>query len=141
VWWRIPELGAVKALPTGLGYDAEGDALLVTDAGTGTLYRVPLAATQPIGDVLYRQKDFDLRGVVLDGQQQPLLISWKNENGALHQLDAEGNLTLLAENFRAPTAIVYRDGQVFVVNSGAPGIISQIRTDPPFTVDVVTLPQ
>ncbi|GAB4555156.1 MAG: hypothetical protein OHK0023_26030 [Anaerolineae bacterium] len=141
VWWRIPELGAAKALPTGLGYDAQGDALLVTDAATGTLYRVPLAAMQPVGEVLYRQKDFDLRGVTLDDTQRPLLISWKNENGALHRLEAEGTLTLLAERFRAPTAIVYHEGKAVVVNSGAPGIISQIRTDPPFTVDVVTLPQ
>src|SRR5262249_40949373 len=42
VWWTAPAVSNVNAQPTGLVYDIAHQALIVGDAGTGTLYRVAI---------------------------------------------------------------------------------------------------
>jgi DNA-binding beta-propeller fold protein YncE len=138
-WWSVPPLRETRAIPVGLAYDAATNSLIVTDAGTGTVYRVMLDAEAPKGDVLYRQFGADIRAAALDDAGRVLLAIWKNENGQLARLEPDGQLTLLAEGFRAPTSLHYAAGKIYVVNSDAPGLISQIASNPPYTVDVVTL--
>lgn len=138
-WWSMPPLREIRALPVGLAYDATQNRLIVTDAGTGTVYSVLLGSETPKGDVLYRQFGADIRAAALDDSGRVLLAIWKNENGQLARLELDGQLTLLAEGFRAPTSLHYAAGKIYIVNSDAPGLIGQIATNPPYTVDVVTL--
>lgn len=141
VWWAVPPVGQTKALPAGVAYDALHRALLVADAGTGTIYRVELAASgTPNSTPLYRQNGLDVRTLTVDEKGRVLIAYWKGDGGVLARLEEDGSLTTLAQDFRHPLGLLYRAGAVYVVNSDLPGLIQQIRTHPPFTVDRVTLP-
>lgn len=139
-WWTLAAQGGTAAQPVGMGYDADTHALLVADAVHGTIYRFDLNTDTPEGIALVRNPGLDVRALALDDQGRVLVANWKHENGQLQRLESDGKLTLLAENFNAPTAIVYRAGKVYVVNSGVPGLIEQISERLPYTVEVVTLP-
>ncbi len=150
VWWTAPSVAGTNAQPTAIVYDRAQNALLIGDAGSGSVYRVGLANGGPIGSpqLLYRQSDLEVQGLALDDQDRVLLAAWAHDNGQLMRLESNGSLTLLAEGFRAPTSIVYQAGKVYVVNSDLLGLVpplffglipSPLRAKPPFTVDVVDL--
>ncbi len=138
VWWILPAIGDAKAQPTGIVYDPARNAMIIADARSGILYAVDVAALAPAGTQLFRRADLDIRSLALDGHGRLLVLSWVADGGVLSRLEG-ASLVTLAEKFRAPTAIVYRDGKVYVVNSDAPGLSQPIRAKPPFTVDVVDL--
>src|SRR5258708_18772246 len=52
VWWAVPPLNNSAAQPTGIAYDASRQAMIVGDAGTGTIYRVALTADGKAGGSL-----------------------------------------------------------------------------------------
>ncbi len=138
-WWHMPPVGDAQAKPVGLAYDKTRNALVVADTGTGTLYRVDLAASAPSGSPLYRQASLNVNTVAVDDQGRVLVAIWQNDNGLVCRLEADGRLVTLAEKFREPMALVYRDHKIYVVNSDALGLFGKIRADPPFTVDAIDL--
>ncbi len=147
IWWTAPALGNSRAQPTGIAYDTTHNALVIGDAGTGSVYR--LALDGPAGNplVLYRQAGAEVQSVVVDAQGHVLVSIWDHDNGQLARLESDGRLTLLGDSFRAPTAILFRDNRVYVANSDLLGLVpplfgvipSPLRAKPPFTVDVVDL--
>lgn len=139
LWWTAAAVGSSKPQLTGIAFDPAHKALIVSDVGTGTIYRVDLAGDIHRSATLYQKTGLDVRALTLDDEGRVLLAIWQNENGILGRLDADGQLIKLADGFRAPTAIVYWDGKAYIVNSDLPGILQQIKAKPPFTVDVVDL--
>jgi sugar lactone lactonase YvrE len=138
-WWLIPPVGEAQARPVGLAYDQGRNALVVADTGTGTIYRVDLSASAPAGSPLYRQAELSVNTVCVDDQGRVLVAIWKNDNGLVSRLENDGTLVTLAEKFREPMALLYRDHKVYVVNSDALGLFGKIQADPPFTVDTIDL--
>jgi sugar lactone lactonase YvrE len=138
-WWNIPPVGEVEAKPVGLAYDQGRNALVVADTGTGTIYRVDLGADVPAGSPLYRQAQLSVNTVAVDDQGRVLVAIWKNDNGLVSRLENDGTLVTLAEKFREPMALLYRDHKVYVVNSDALGLFGKIQANPPFTVDTIDL--
>jgi sugar lactone lactonase YvrE len=149
-WWASAAVGTVKPLPTGIAYDSTRNAMIIADAGTGTIYRVNIdangLATNPV--VLFRNAEADIKAVTVDDQGHVLMANWNHDNGQLNRLESDGSLTTLADGFRAPSALVYRDNKVYVVNSDLLGLVpplffglidSPVQAKPPFTVDVVDL--
>jgi sugar lactone lactonase YvrE len=150
VWWTAPAVAGKGAQPTAIAYDQARNALIIGDAGTGSIYRINLVTDGPIGNplVLYRQAGLDIQGLALDDQDRVLLTAWTPDNGQLMRVENNGSLTMLADGFRFPTSIVYRAAKVYVVNSDLIGLTppllfglipSPLRAKPPFTVDVVDL--
>jgi len=150
VWWTAPSIGNTRAQPIGLAYDASRNALVVGDAGTGTVYRVAIADNGAAGNssVLYRQTGMLVQGLALDNQNRALLLVWLHDTGQLLRLEDNGSANVMAEGFRWPTGIVYRDNKAYVVNSDVIGLVpplffglipSPLRAKPPFTVDVIDL--
>src|SRR5258708_39117477 len=64
IWWAVPPLGAVASQPTGIAFDSVKQALIVGDAGTGTIYRVSISADGTAGPAegVDRQKNFEVKG-------------------------------------------------------------------------------
>ena len=147
VWWAASASGSTSAQPTGITFDASRNALIVGDAGTGSVYRVSLGtdgmATNPV--LLYRQAGLDVQGLALDATGRVVMLAWAHDNGQLSRLDKDGTATLLADGFRTPTALVYEDNRVYIVNSDLLGLVPPLlfglMPSPPlsFTVDVVDL--
>lgn len=141
LWWRIPPLSGAQAQPTGLAYDRESNALLVADAGTGSVYRLRLEAETPVGELLHRQVGLALHGLSIDEEGRTLLAYWDHDRGVLARLEQDGTLVTLADYFRAPTAVLFRDNRVYVANSDLWGLVNEGSAQPPFTVDVVDVPE
>ena len=149
VWWAVPPLGSVASQPTGIAFDSAKQALIVGDAGTGTIYQVSIGADGTAGNsvVLHRENDLEVQGVAIDERGRILFTDWQHDNGRLSRLESDGKLTLLADGFRAPTALVYRDSKAYVVNSDLLGLAqvlggsvpSPLKARPPFTIDVVSI--
>jgi DNA-binding beta-propeller fold protein YncE len=145
VLWNAAPLAGVRGQPTGIAYDSARNALVVGDAGTGSIYRLVLTSGTPNVELLYRQSGLDVQALALDAQGRVLFTAWADDNGKLYRLEANGAPTILADGFRTPTALVFRSGKVYVVNSDmlglAPPILgfipSPLQAKPPFTVDVV----
>jgi DNA-binding beta-propeller fold protein YncE len=147
VLWNAAPLAGVRGQPTGIAYDAARNALVVGDAGTGSIYRLVLTSGAPNVELLHRQTGLDVQAVALDDQGRVLFTAWENDDGKLYRVEANGAPTLLADGFRTPTSLVFRDGKVYVVNSDmlglAPPILgfipSPLQAKPPFTVDAIDL--
>jgi sugar lactone lactonase YvrE len=139
-WLKLAAVNTTAAQPTGVTYDKVNNALIVADAATGTLYRVPIGADGNAGQplVLYRDAQLSLQGVTFDDSGRLLLLAWLHDDGQLAQLDANGKYILLAQSFRDPSTLLATGGKVYVVNSDIPGLIPLLHAKPPFTVDVVT---
>lgn len=148
-WFLLPPVNNIKAQPTGIAYDAANKALIVADAGTGSLYRLTLKEDGNPGDslLLNRETGLRLQSVALDQQNRVLFTVWRGDNGQLNRLEQSGVITILADNFRAPTSMAVQNGKVYVVNSDLFGIAPPIfgvipqpyQAKPPFTVDVVSV--
>jgi streptogramin lyase len=145
IWWSAPSSGNNPAQPTAIVYDATQNALIVGDAGTGSIYRLDVASKGGNALLMVRQNGLDVQGLTLDEKGQVYVAAWDHDNGQLLRLESDGGLTILASGFRAPTAIVYRDQKIYVANSDVLGLVppflgivqSPLRARPPFTIDVV----
>jgi uncharacterized repeat protein (TIGR03803 family) len=146
LWWAAPSATDTPAKTTGLAYDSAHKALLVGDSGSGTIYRVDVASKT--STTLYQKADFNVQAIALDDQGRPLIANWVHDSAEFSRLESDGTLVLLADGFRAPTAIAVEQGKAYVVNSDITGLVapdlfgvlpSPLRAKPPFTVDVVTL--
>jgi hypothetical protein len=142
VWWTAAPLGSQRPQLLGIAYDPTQSAMLISDVGTDSLYRVPLTGRDPL--VLLRRSQLDIQVITVDGWGRVLLTLWEHDNASLNLLNADGTLLRLADGFRSPTAVVLRDQKAYVVNSDAPGLLQsqgllRPRAKPPFTIDVVDL--
>jgi sugar lactone lactonase YvrE len=138
-WWAMPVYGSEQAQPTGLAYSPSENALYVADAGTGILYRLPLAESAPRGEILYRQMRLNLRSIAIDEQGRVFLGLWQGDNGQIAYLTPAKQLLVLADDLRAPLGMVARQKQIIVANSDLPGLFDQIEVQPPFTLDKIDL--
>lgn len=148
LYWTAAAVGSRSAQLTAITYDALKDRLIVSDSGTGTVYELTpqTGDLPPVSDTLVRRDGFDARGLAIDEQGRVLLVTWQNDNGSLYRLEQDGLLTELATGFRNPTALVYRSGKAYVVNSDALAIlrgngIVRRQQSLPFTIDEVDLTQ
>jgi sugar lactone lactonase YvrE len=141
-WLHLNPVNKVEAQPTGLAYDRANHALVIADAGTGTLYRVPLNADGGAGTptVLLKQANYVPQGLTFASDGRLLIVDWLHDDGRLQRLEKDGTLTLLAQSFREPSDVLAVDNTVYVVNSDLQGLVPLLRAHPPFTVDVVKLP-
>jgi sugar lactone lactonase YvrE len=150
VWWVPPSVAGTAPQPTAIAFDQAKNALIIGDAGTGSIYRVNLVTSGPVGNplVMYRQPGLEVQGLTLDDQGRILIAVWAHDNGQLIRLEQDGSLVTLADGFRAPMSIAYKAGKVYVVNSDVLGLVpplffglipSPLRAKPPFTVDVVSI--
>lgn len=142
VWWEAPD-SPNAAQPTGIHYDAANHALLVAESNNGVIYRVPIEADGSAGaaESLYRDNTHTLEGLTLDDQGRVIFVSY--DESAVRRLESNGYATVLAEDFRNPSEVVFADGRVFVTNfdaiSLAPIITWLLDPSLPFTVDVIDL--
>ncbi|MCC7207283.1 MAG: hypothetical protein IT323_08255 [Anaerolineae bacterium] len=137
LWWSVPPVGGVAGQPIGLAYAAQRNALLVADPGTGSIYSLSLAGGAPVAETLYRQAGLDLRTLAVDAAGVVYTAYWTADNGVLSRLEPDGTLVTLADQFRAPMAILARDTELFIANSGLPAMLTGVSDDPPFTVSRV----
>lgn len=143
LWWTVPpsDPRAAGAIPTGLGYDAAQDAILVTDSEAGAVYRVSVsdASTEIIYwyDGTLNPPGFD--GVTASPDGRVFAAAF----GARDVVEIrEGEMILLATGFRGGSDLAYADGRLYVTNFDQrslvlPGIEPQL----PFALDVVILPE
>ncbi len=144
-WLALPATGAdgkTAAQPTGLAFDSANDALVVADAAGGAIYRVKRrndgSADTPV--VLYRRDGMAVAALAFDGAGRLLFAHWSRDNGELERLESSGAATLLAQGFRAPSALLVLNNDIYVVNSDLPGLIPTVGAKPPFTIDEVSTP-
>ncbi len=139
-WLKLSSVNGNAAQPTGIIYDKAHNAMIISDAGTGTIYRAAITANggtdQPL--VLYRNADLSPQELTFDAGGHLLLTAWQHDNGQLARLEPDGTYTLLAQGFRDPSDVLATGGKVYVVNSDLSGLIPLMHAKPPFTVDVVS---
>lgn len=140
LWFKLSGVGNSRPQPTGIIFDKVSNALIIADAGSGTVYRVKIkddgSADQAL--VLYRQAGLTIQGLSLDQNGRLLISSWIQDNGQVARLSDDGKYSVLAQGFRAPTDTLAVDNAIYVVNSDLPGLVPMLRAKPPFTIDVIT---
>lgn len=138
--WTAPSVANARPSLTGIAYDSENEAIIVADSGTGSLYRLSMAASGVQSELLYRQQGFDPRALAIDGAGRILIAAWQGDNGTLYRLSESEGLVALAEGFRQPTSVLVVDETAYVVSSGTFGLIGGVEAKPPFRVDAISLP-
>lgn len=143
-WWDLPKEGDEDPRPTGLVYDPQNDRLIVADTQYGTIYALQFdPQREPLGEeILYQVEGSQLEGLALDDEGR-LIVSFIGTN-EIGRLESDGSVTILAENFREPSGVVYLDGKIYVTNfdgvSLAPIVNLILEPSLPFTVDFIALP-
>src|SRR5262249_1033775 len=143
-WWTLPGIGTTRSLPTAIAFDAPHHAVIVGDAGTGTIYRASIDEQGKVGIFVpvYRDPQLVIQAIAFDDQGRILFADWNHANGRLNRIESDGSLTILAEGLREPTALVFHDSKAYVVNSQLLGLLqvlggsvqSPLKAHPPFTV-------
>lgn len=144
VWWQpAPDS---ESAPTGLAYDAAGDAILITDSEQDVIYRVPAAASDLSEalrqtEILYQNDSEPGHG--LDGitasPAGDVYVALLAQN-RVARLDPDG-LTMLAGGFRGASDLVYddRENTLFVTNWNQFSLGFGTRPQLPFALDAVDL--
>jgi sugar lactone lactonase YvrE len=145
-WWTSPVVeGAKRYAPTGLAYDAQHDAILITDPEVNSIYRVPVAdATKT--ETLYRHGDkpdapgFDGITVTAKGDIYVVALGLnklaKLNNGALEYLVQGFRGGSDVDSFTLPDGTV----RLYVPNWDQLGLLLQAyQPHLPFAVDVITV--
>lgn len=140
-WWQSPD---ADARLTGLIFDETTGTFLVADTEYGKLWRVGIDENgDPLEEeLLFERDDRDLDGIAVDGQGRIYVTLFNVNQVALWQ--PELGFSILAEDFREPSDVVYLDGTLYVTNfdsvSLAPILNLLLEPSLPFTVDAVDLP-
>jgi DNA-binding beta-propeller fold protein YncE len=141
-WLKLASVGGNAAQPTGIAFDKIHNALIVSDAASGTIYRIAILANggadQPL--VLYRNADLPTQALTFDDAGDLYLIAWQRDNGQLARLEVDNTFTLLAQGFREPSDVLAIGTALYVVNADLSGLVPLFHAKPPFTVDVVNVP-
>ncbi len=144
IFWRPP--ADTPAAPTGLAYDAEGHAILVSDSARNAVYRLPaslidLAETSANAEILFNDEgrsDFGFDGIALTpaGDIYVALLAW-NRVARLQ----DGELVMLARDFRGASDLAFdaeRD-RLYVANWNQFSMGFGTRPQLPFAIDVIEL--
>ncbi len=140
-WWQSPDNDARL---TGLAFDPTTGTFIVADTEYGKLWRVGFdnEGRALEGELLFEREDRALDGISLDEQGRVYVTLFNVNQVALWQ--AGLGFTILADDFREPSDVLYLDGQVYVTNfdsvSLAPLVGWLLEPSLPFTVDVIDLP-
>lgn len=142
-WWILPEVSN-EVQPTGLAYDAVTDDIVVADTAAGIVYRIDFEADRSpklLGTV-YSEDDRELDGLTIDDLGRVIFTIYDTNKVA--RIELNGEITVLAEDFREPSDVAYLDNTVYVTNldsvSLAPVISFLVDPSLPFTIDKITLP-
>jgi sugar lactone lactonase YvrE len=133
----LPPVGSRISEPLGIAYDAISDSLVVADAGTNTLYRIPLATALP--ETLLRENTFPLATVAVGSNGAIYFSVWAQQNGQIFRLDA-GQPTLISEGHHTPLGLLAEADTLYVVGSDLSRLPQPVQAVPPFTVDAIRLP-
>lgn len=143
VWWQAPD---GESAPTGLAYDAAGNAILITDSQQDVIYRVSAAAgdlsqARRQTEILYRAESepgYGLDGIAASpaGDIYVALLAWNR----VARLD-RGRLVMLAGGFRGASDLAYDASQdiLFVTNWNQFSLGFGTRPQLPFALDAVDL--
>ena len=140
-WWVLPD---ADAAPTGLAYDATTDTLLVADTNTGKIYRVGFDAERNAAndELLLDQSGRQLDGLTVDHNGRVYITLFDTNRIAI--FDQNTGLSILAEDFREPSDIVFLNNTLYVTNfdsvSLAPLVGWLLSPSLPFTVTAIDLP-
>ena len=157
IWWRSPQLSDARAYaPTGLAYDAQNDALLITDSLVDILYSIPVNANDPILEsraLFNRRQQANSQPLGLDGvsvdETGNIYIAALAINQIFRFTPEDSLWTPLAGNYRGASDVVY-DGQnqrLYVANWDQrsllplPVLFFNVPLDPhlPFSIDLIEL--
>ena len=144
IFWRPP--ADTSAAPTGLAYDTEHHAILVSDSAQDAVYRLPasaldLAETIANAEILFNDEGrneygFDGITVAPNGDVYLALLAW---NRAARLQD--GELLMLARDFRGASDVAFdaeRD-RLYVTNWNQFSLGFGTRPQLPFAIDVIEL--
>ncbi len=142
-WWILPEVSD-ETQPTGLAYDAVTDDIVVADTAAGIVYRIDFEADRSpklLGSI-YSEDDRELDGLTIDDLGRVIFTIYDTNKVA--RIELNGEITILAEDFREPSDVVYLNNAVYVTNldsiSLAPVVGLLVDPSLPFTIDKITLP-
>lgn len=139
-WWTSP--GDIdNSEPTGLEYDLQHDAILITDPGTNTIYRVNLASNET--EILYQHGEqqpdppgFDGITITSDGE---IYVAALGLNRIAHLND--GKLEYIAGLFRGSSDVAFSAGKLYIANFDQFSLlVGAVRPQLPFALDIITLP-
>ncbi len=144
IFWRPP--AGEEAAPTGLAYDSQRNAILVSDSARDALYRVPASASElataiDLTETLFNDEarqgyGFDGIDVTPAGDIYLALLAW-NRAARLEQ----GELVMLARDFRGASDLVYDAARerLIVTNWNQFSLGFGTRPQLPFALDVIEL--
>ena len=135
-WWRAPA-GETLAAPTGLAWDAQRQALIITDSSRDAIYRV--SATDGATETLYEHGNAEhapgLDGVTVSPQGH-ILVAAQGQNG-LAVLEA-GELRYLAGVFRGISDVAWSAGRIYATNCDSFSlVVGLLQPRLPFALDVI----
>ena len=145
IFWRPP--AGVESAPTGLAYDSQRNALIISDSAEDALYRVPASASEladaiELTETLFNDGarngyGFDGIDVTPSGEVYLALLAW-NRAARLHK----GELQMLARDFRGASDLVYdaANNRLIVANWNQFSLGFGTRPQLPFALDVIELP-
>ena len=137
LWWVPPVNVAIEQRGiSGLAYDVERDALVITDAEANEIYRVAVAGGAT--ETLYQHGErefspgFDGVTVAPDGT---IYVAALGQNGVAQVGDNE--LDYIAGLFRGASDVAYGDGRLYVANFDQASLVIPIRPALPFAIDMI----
>lgn len=135
-WWR-PPAGDRAAAPTGLAWDAQHGALVITDSGRDAIYRVAIA--EGSSETLYAHGEAEhapgLDGVTVTPRGQ-ILVAAQSQNGLA--LLEDGELRYLAGVFRGISDVAWSAGRIYATNFDSFSlVVGLLRPRLPFALDVI----
>ncbi len=135
-WWRAPA-GETLAAPTGLAWDAQRQALIITDSSRDAIYRV--SAADGTTETLYEHGNAEhapgLDGVTVSPQGH-ILVAAQGQNG-LAVLEA-GELRYLVGVFRGISDVAWSAGRIYATNFDSLSlVVGLLQPRLPFALDVI----
>jgi sugar lactone lactonase YvrE len=139
-WWIPPQAeGETRHAPTGLAYDALNDAMIVTDSNLNVIYRVSIADAAAEAIYTHGNREFapGLDGVVVTSDGI-IYVAATAQNGIVTLKN--GELEYIAGQFRSPSDVDFRDGNLYVANFDSFSlVVSAVSPRLPFAIDVIEL--
>lgn len=141
VWWPQARGEGQRLALTGLAYDPARNAIVISDSGADSIYRVALETGETETIYTHASREFapGLDGVTVapDGR---VYVAAVTQNG-IARLNDDGTLEYIVGTLRAPNDVDYAEGRLYVANFDSFSlVVSLVRPRLPFGIDVITLP-